>query len=460
MPKKAVAIFFLAALVGAVVFVYLTFPRTKDEIPQSNNQRPFPSAPVPGGVPLPEPAPAPNTPKLPPGPKLHVMAWASPQEAQELETRAQAFTAASGRQVSLSIQSSPSNYRQALQDAMSSSTPPDVCLISSRDFCGIDPAVDLAQVNPLPGSAQRSIAAFTVNGRIKAVPAEYSVDVLYYNPLYFDQAGLGYPGPQWKWDMLESIARALTSLQLKNAAGQPVYPIELTPTFGLWNILCAEVGRPALDLNTWHIADDGAKDAQMRGLYLIHHLFQELSITAPLPPTNASPGYYFGQQRAALFIGPSDLTASLPKFAYRYTVLPSDIIRASQAQVDGWAVAARSDEADAAQELATYLAQVPLHHGWSSVLKPSNTDASATLCYDALNLSVIPRIDIKSAPLAQFLDQQILLLSQNFQVKSNDTYARIQKEYRGETSSPEIETGLPKALGAPTGTQSTSTAPL
>ena len=67
MPKKAVAIFFLLAFLGAAIFVYLTFPRTKEEIPISNNQRPFPSAPMPSpnapnGVPVPETVPHPNAP--------------------------------------------------------------------------------------------------------------------------------------------------------------------------------------------------------------------------------------------------------------------------------------------------------------------------------------------------------------------------------------------------------------
>ena len=458
MPKKAVAIFFIAAFLGAVLFVYLTFPRTKDEIPQSNNQRPFlPAAPEPGGVPVPEPGPAPNTPKLPSGPKLHVMTWASPEEAQTLHARADAFTAASGREVALTIDSTPEAYRKDLQAAIITSSPPDVCLISSRDFCGLDPTRQLAQVTPLPGSAPRSLAAFTVDTRIKAIPTEYSVDVLYYNPVYFDQAGLGYPGPHWNWDILESIARALTSLKLKDAAGEPAYPLELSPSFDLWNVLCAQDGHPALDLNHWHIADDGTKDIQLRALFLIHHLFQELSVTAPVTPATETPGHYFALQRVAIFIGSSDLTASLPNFPYRYTILPSDITRASQAQVNGWAVTARAPDSDAAQALATYLASRPLHNGWSSVLKPSPNDASANLCYQALSQALIPRIDAKSAPLAQFVDQQILLLSQNFNSKTDDTYDNIQQEFQSETSAPAIETGLPKASSS--SPPSTSSAP-
>src|SRR5471030_1320935 len=107
MPKKAVAIFFLLALLGAAIFVYFTFPRTKDEIPKSNNQRPFPSAPDPSGVPqpVPESVPHPNTPKVPPGPTLRVMAWATGSEAKALEAEADAFGAATGRLASLTIDS-------------------------------------------------------------------------------------------------------------------------------------------------------------------------------------------------------------------------------------------------------------------------------------------------------------------------------------------------------------------
>ena len=90
MPKKAVALFFLFAFIGAAIFVWFTFPRTKDEIPKSNNQRPFPSAPepspnTPNSVPVPETVPHPNPPKVLAGPTLRVMAWASETEAPALE---------------------------------------------------------------------------------------------------------------------------------------------------------------------------------------------------------------------------------------------------------------------------------------------------------------------------------------------------------------------------------------
>ena len=294
MPKKAVAIFFALAFLGAAVYVFFTFPRTKDEIPKSNNQRPFPSAPEPGpnGLPVPETVPHPNTPKVPPGPTLRVMAWASGADAKALTAEADAFGDATGRRASLIIDPDAVSYRHDLAEAMASAAPPDVCLVAARDFSGLDPATDLADVTPTDGSAPRSVAAFTVGGSVKAVPDEFSVDVLYYNPSHFDQAGIGYPDRHWNWDILEADARALDSLKLKDAAGHPIYPLESTPDFDLWNILCTQAGHPALDLDVWHLTDTDTRDSQIRALDLIHEIFQELSITAPLPKGGETPGSF------------------------------------------------------------------------------------------------------------------------------------------------------------------------
>jgi ABC-type glycerol-3-phosphate transport system substrate-binding protein len=430
-PKKAVATFLLLALFGAVVYVYFTFPRTKDEIPQSNNQRPFPSAPGPNGLPVPETVPHPTTPKPPTGPTLRVMAWASPIEAQALQAKADAFEASTGTAAALTIDNDLPSYRRDLQEALASGAPPDVCLIEARDFSGIDPAHDLVAITPPAGVAERSIAAFTVNGQIMAVPAEFSVDMLFYNPQQFDQAGIGYPDRHWTWDIMEGITRALSSMQMKTAAGARVYPLELTADFDLWNILCTQAGHPALDRETWHLADSDGKDSQLRALSLIDEFFHELAVTAPMARNAQLTGSYFAQQRAALLIAPSEITASLPKFDYRMTVLPSDLSRASLARVSGWAVTARSDRPEAARALAVFLAAQPLHSGWSPVQKPADDASNAGLCYEALEQALIPRIVPRTERLAQLLDQQISLFARDPQPKTTaeGLYAQIQTEY-------------------------------
>ena len=450
MPKKAVALFFLLAFLGAAIFVYLTFPRTKEEIPTSNNQRPFPSAPapspnVPNGVPVPETVPHPNVPPVKPGPTLHAMAWASDAETQKLEAEADAFGAATGRRVALTIDGDRAAYLADLKQALASDTPPDVILVSARDFCGLDPERDLADVKPMDDTAPRTLAAFTIAGRIKAAPDEFSVDVLYYNRSYFDQAGIGYPDRHWNWDIMEADARAIDSLNLKSDAGQPIYPLELPADFDFWNILCTQAGHPALDQDVWHLSDENTKETQMRALDFIHEIFQQYSITAPLPKAGLPPGSLFAQQRAALLIAPSDLAATLPVIPYAFTLLPQDMNRASLARVNGWAVTTHCADKDAARALAAYLAFQPVHAGWSSVRKPTTAEGSPeAVCYEAVSQALVPRIEPKAVRMAQYLDQQIYSLARNGQQKTDDLYAQIQTQFQ-QMIPPAIGDAVPQA---------------
>jgi len=383
------------------------------------------------------------------------MAWATGDEAKALRSATDAFQAATGTRASLTVESDVATYNLDLQQAIASDTPPDVCLISARDFSGIDPIRDLVEVTPAAGTASRSIAAFTVAGAIKAIPDEFSVNMLFYNPNHFDRAGIGYPDRHWNWDILEAISRALVSLKLQDNSGEPIYPLELVADFDFWNVLCAQVGHPIMDLNDWHLAGDDGKDSQLHALGLIHDIFHEYAITAPLQKTHMQPGRFFAQQRASLLIAPSEFTASLPKFHYAMTLLPGDINRASVARVNGWAVTSKSSQSEAALSLALFLARQPLHAGWSSVQKSADESSPDAICYEALSQAVIPRFDPKTATFAQFLDQQIDLLARNSQQTTDALYAHIQTEYRNGYAPPSVESVLPHAaeLKAPAAAQ-------
>ena len=445
MPRKAVAIYLICALIGAAIFIFCTFPRTKSEIPTSNNQRPFPSGPGPGNVPVPETTPHPTTPSAPHGPSLRVMAWASPAEAQALGARLDDYAARTGQVASLTLANDEAAYRHDLPQAFASDTPPDLCLIDARDFSGADPVRDFAAVTPDRAAAARSIAAFTTGGAVKALPDEFSVDVLYYDPADFDRAGIAAPGPHWNWDVLEAMSRALTSLKLTNAQGAPVYALELPDNFDFWNMLCTQAGHPALDVGTWHLADADGRDAELRSLDFIHTFFQGLSVTAPPPRQGVAPGRYFAAQQSAMLIGPSDLTASLPNFGYRVTIVPRDMCSASLARVNGWAVAARSTQAEAAQKLAAFLSTQPVHAGWSTVRSAPAMDGFTAICQSALGESVIPRIGAKDEPMAQFLDAQIGQLARQPDGDSGQFYARIQAEYQNGLAPQQVEGTLPRA---------------
>ena len=401
-------------------------------MPQSNNQRPYPSSPGPNGVPAPESVPHPSVPAPPKGPNLRVMAWATPAEAADLQAEADAFQAASGERAALVIDGDEASYRRDLKEALASATPPDVCLVGARDFSDLDPKRDLAPAVAPVGVSARSVSAFIAGGGLRAVPDEFSVDMLFYNANDFDRAGIAYPGRHWTWDVMEGITRALASLKLKNAAGEAIYPLELPADFDFWNILCTQAGHPALERDQWHLVDVDGRDSQVRGLDLIHEFFRELSVTAPADKVGSARGRYFVAQRASLLIAPSELTASLPNFRHGMTLLPSDASRASLARVNGWAVAARSAHPAEARALAEYLGKKPVHAGWSSVLPPVEGSEEQGVCYEALEQSLLPRLEPRTARLAQLLDRQINLFatSPDESTTSESLYAQIQTEYR------------------------------
>ena len=154
--------------------------------------------------------------------------------------------------------------------------------------------------------------------------------------------------------------------------------------------------------------------------------------TAPLPADGARPGHYFGLQRAAMLIGPSELVASLPNFGYQVTELPRDMCGASLARVEGWAVGAHSTQPEAARALAACLAGQPLHAGWTSVRTDAAQDGFSEICQAALAASVIPRLGARDAALARFLDTQIQQLARHADGDTGQLYARIQAEYQND----------------------------
>jgi hypothetical protein len=432
MPKKAVAIYLLLALLGAMIFVYFTFPRNKDEMPRSENQRPFPSAPGPNDLP-PATVPHPDTPKpsLPDsGPKLRVMAWAAGDDASALSAQLDAFAAKTGVRSTLTLAPDAATYQRELQDALTSAEPPDVCLVDARDFSGLDPEHELAPLAEPAGDAPRSLAAFLAGGRLRAMPDEFSVEMLFFHAHDFDRAGIAWPGRHWTWDMLEATARALASLQLKDDAGQPIYPLELPADFDFWNILCMQAGHPALDHTSWHLADADGRDSRLRGLGLIHEFFHDLAVTAPMPE-KGPPGAYFAGGHASMLIAPSEFAATLPKDSYGLTLLPVDLCRASLAQVDGWAVTTRSLQPEAASVLAQFLATRPVHAGWSPAQVPTQAVADdVAMRYEALDQSLLPRLEPRTEQLAQLLDEQIAGFARDGDAATAENLdARIESEY-------------------------------
>jgi len=137
----------------------------------------------------------------------------------------------------------------------------------------------------------------------------------------------------------------------------------------------------------------------------------------------------------------------LPVFPHAFTVLPRDIERASLARVNGWAVTAKSTQTEAARDLAIYLANQPVHAGWSSMHQPADDNSPDAICYEALGEALIPQIEPKTARMAQFLDEQINLLARNAQQSTDELFDRIQTAYEHDIPQPPIAGGPPLPAG-------------
>jgi ABC-type glycerol-3-phosphate transport system substrate-binding protein len=130
------------------------------------------------------------------------------------------------------------------------------------------------------------------------------------------------------------------------------------------------------------------------------------------------------------------------------TLLPRGINPATLASLNGWAVPAKSTQADAAMALARYLTDRPVHAGWTSILPPAAADSPAAICHEALSQALVPRIDGSTAHMAQFLDQQINQLAHSPAQTPEVLFAKIQSQLRAPSAPPAIRGGLPPAPNA------------
>jgi hypothetical protein len=96
---------------------------------------------------------------------------------------------------------------------------------------------------------------------------------------------------------------------------------------------------------------------------------------------------------------------------------------------------ASTPELAAARSLAGFLAAHPVHAGWVSTVRPAQSvDVAAedadSLCREALAQALLPRLEPKTARLAQLLDEQIGQFARNGDpAAAENLNAQIESEY-------------------------------
>jgi ABC-type glycerol-3-phosphate transport system substrate-binding protein len=348
-----------------------------------------------------------------------------------------------------------------LQQALNSPNPPDVVLVDASDLSGLDPARALLPA-PVPGTPlflPELQGTFVRDGRLWALPDEYSIDVLFYNKLCFDRAGLGYPGPHWTLDILESSSRAITLCKELDPQGRRVFALELPADFDLWNVLSAEAGQPVCDNYGWHLGDPKAAIFQKRGLEFFQMYFRDLDVIAPLTNDEQAPGDLFLQNRSALCVAPIQSRERFrqnPLLNWAVTRFPQDVHPRTNLSVRGWAISKSTRYPAEAALLAQTLCDVPIHEGWVSAnineSPQSNVnDDLAGLLKPLVSTGVFYIDDPQTVSWKQSITQEL----QHFAQTNSDgltvdsLFTKLVSLTKPENQHVQIQTELPKAVKKP-----------
>jgi multiple sugar transport system substrate-binding protein len=111
------------------------------------------------------------------------------------------------------------NYLTKLQTLLAAGTPPDVMTLGNEwfpafldkgAFQNLTPYVEADEALDLEAYIPLTLEVLTRDGKLYALPANFSVDALYYNQDAFDEAGVPYPDDTWTWESLLDAAQQLT----------------------------------------------------------------------------------------------------------------------------------------------------------------------------------------------------------------------------------------------------------
>ncbi|MBP8855395.1 MAG: sugar ABC transporter substrate-binding protein [Oscillospiraceae bacterium] len=108
-------------------------------------------------------------------------------------------------------------YWTKLQTALPSGVGPDVFwmndrlpeFVSANLIMDLQPSVDAKAIDVANFPAALA-GIFTVDGKLMAVPKDYSTIGIYYNKALFDKAKVAYPSDNWTWDEFLEAAKKLT----------------------------------------------------------------------------------------------------------------------------------------------------------------------------------------------------------------------------------------------------------
>ncbi|MCI1902001.1 MAG: sugar ABC transporter substrate-binding protein [Bifidobacteriaceae bacterium] len=213
----------------------------------------------------------------------------------------------------------------------------------------LDMSEDIKKDSVDMGKYPKSVVeALSKNGKVWAMPKDYSTVGLWYNKTLFDKAGVSYPDDSWGWKDLASAAEKLTN----KAAGQ--YGIVADNDSNFYSSLMYQNNVKVTDANGKSEIDT---PAMHEALNFANSFLKKGYSPSISDQASTTPDQYFESGKAAMIYSgswmPSEYTASGQKVDV--APLPKGKIRATPMAGLGYAIAKNTKNADAAWKYVKFM---------------------------------------------------------------------------------------------------------
>ena len=258
--------------------------------------------------------------------------------------------------VELKLRTYPSGdaYEQAITGQVAGGRAPDIFQLDlgqkTQEFADAGAIAPLDEVVKSAGIktddfAGNLIQAATVDGKLYAVPKDYSTTAIFYHKSMLEQAGVK---PPTTWEELRTAAEKLTT---KDRYGLGMYP--QINYFLAW--VQAAGGNFVTDSGVENVVNPG----HVKALDFLLTLFNEDKSAGSPQMSGASwDGEMLANKQAAMVFGGTWIPGGVPEEARKdigVVPFPADAQEGSVLYAAGWAVSAQSEHPEAAAEVIAFL---------------------------------------------------------------------------------------------------------
>ena len=294
--------------------------------------------------------------------KLAVGIWDTNQKPT-LEAYSEAYTK-ENPDVSVEIQLTPwKDYWTKLEASATGGTAPDIFWLNTLHaevyqeggiLADLTEAADKSDIGLYENYAKAMTSAYTIGGKLYAIPKDTGTAALWYNKDLFDEAGVDYPSDDWNWDDMLAASE-----KLKGNMGEGVYAIGSPVDFENYSSTIFAAGGNII--NEDKTAPTYTMPETMEGVQCWIDLIEKGYSPSIADLTDSSAATRFEAGRLAMFMGGSYMTtqfASNEEIKGKIDLVEYPSYNGKEPNMAGglgYAVYKKSKQLDAATDFALWL---------------------------------------------------------------------------------------------------------